>query len=236
MRRSLGLGLGVMLAGLVTAPAQAETVIVAGTDALVWDKPVVDIKPNDTVEWTFPNTVQFHNVAIEFSSGVVRSLGGAPAPPFSQAFPAEGEYGFVCEVHRDTMRGVVRVSAVTSPPPPPPPPPPLSAQAFDNDAPTVVPAESNVTLDEAKPRLSSVSAKRVAKRAARVRFRVSENADVSVVVKRGARTVKRASASGTGTGSLTLRGLRAGRYTVQVRATDVAGNRSSRRTVRLVVR
>ena len=42
--------------------------------------------------------------------------------------------------------------------------------------------------------------------------------------------------SGTGTGSLTVRGLKAGKYSVQVRATDIAGNRSSLRKLTLNVR
>lgn len=235
MRRSLGLGLGLALTALIAAPAQADTVSVIGTDALVWDKPVVDVKPGDTVEWSFPNTAQFHNVLIEFPlpKGPVKSVGGLPAPPFSQVFDTAGEFTFLCEVHKDTMRGVVRVNAVA---PPPPPPPPLSAQAYDNTEATVLPAEAGVTFDKAKPKLSAVSAKRVAKGAARVRLRVSENSDVSVAFKRGGRTVKSGSVSGRGTRALTVRGLKAGKYSVQVRATDIAGNRSSLRKLTLNVR
>ena len=121
-----------------------------------------------------------------------------------------------------------------------PPPPvvvlPLSQQPYANDDAAILPAERNVTLDTSKPGLSSVSAKRVAKGSARVRFKVSEDSDVSVSFKRGGRTVKSALASGTGTRSVTVRGLKAGRYTVQVRATDIAGNRSKLRTLRLNVR
>ena len=69
-----------------------------------------------------------------------------------------------------------------------------------------------------------------------MRFKVSEESDVSVAFKRGGRTVKSGTASGNGTRALTVRGLRAGRYTIQVRATDIAGNRSSLRTLRLNVR
>ena len=76
----------------------------------------------------------------------------------------------------------------------------------------------------------------MAKGAARVRLRVSEDSDVSVIFKRGGRTIKSGTVSGTGTRSLTVRGLRAGRYSVQVRATDIAGNRSSLRKLSLNVR
>jgi plastocyanin len=235
VRRSLGLGLGFALTALIAAPAHADTVSVIGTDALVWDKPVVDIKPGDIVEWSFPNTAQYHNVMIEFPlpKGTVKSVGGLPAPSFSQDFPDTGEFTFLCEVHQDTMRGVVRVNAVA---PPPPPPPPLSAQAYDNTEATILAAEAGVTFDKTKPKLSSVSAKRVAKGAARVRLRVSEDSDVSVAFKRGGKTIKSGTVSGSGARSLTVRGLKAGRYSVQVRATDIAGNRSSLRKLTLNVR
>ena len=231
MRRALVLGLGLVLAA--AAPAQAEEVVVTGTDALAWDKTDVPIKPGDTVTWQFPGTAQFHNVAIQFPEGLVRSTGSVPAPPFSQTFDRDGTYEFVCEVHRDTMRGTVRVSAGELPPAAEPP---LSAQAYHNDNGAVGPLETNVKVDKAKPRLSSVSARRSGKRAARVRFKVSEDSDVTVAFKRGGRTVKSARASGTGTRWVTVRGLQAGRYVVQVRATDIAGNRSKLRTLRLSVR
>ena len=86
-----------------------------------------------------------------------------------------------------------------------------------------------MTFDTAKPKLSSVSAKRVAKGAARVRLRVSEDSDVSVAssvtvdgeVRHGVRHRH----------ALADRARPEGRqYTIQVRATDIAGNRSSLRT------
>jgi plastocyanin len=233
MRRSLaGLALAFGL-GVAAAPAQADETVVSGRDDLTWDKSVVDIKPGDSVRWTFPGTVQFHNVWSDSPNWNLRFPGGAPSPDVVQAFADEGDYVFVCQVHADTMRGVIRVASV---PPPPPPPPPPSAQAYNNDDAAAVPLESNVKVDKTKPRLASVSARRAGKRAARVRFKVSEDADVTVAFKRGRRTIKSAGASGTGTRSVTVRGLRAGRYVLQVRATDVAGNRSKLRTLRLTVR
>jgi plastocyanin len=235
VRRSAGIALGLALSAVVAAPAQADTVAVAGLDTLTWDKPVVDVKPNDTVVWTFGGTTQFHNVWSEGINWVpeLRSPLGAPAPDAMYTFTEVGEYAFLCQVHPDTMRGVVRVSVA---PPPPTPEPPLSEQAFLNDDAAPVAPETAVTLDTSKPGLASVAARRVAKGAARVRFKVSENSDVSVAFKRGGRTVKSAVASGTGTRGVTVRGLRAGRYVVQVRATDIAGNRSKLRTLRLDVR
>lgn len=239
MRRSLGFALGLAVSAAVAAPAQADTVTVAGLDTLVWDKPTVDIKPGDSVVWTFPGTTQFHNVWSENTPTTtpwpteLRSPLGAPAPdtqPYT--FEAEGTYNFFCQVHPDTMRGVVRVGAAAATPVVVP----LSQQPLDNNEGAAVPLETNVRVDSSKPGLSSVSARRVSKGAARVRFKVSEASDVSVAFKRGGRTVKSATASGSGTRSVTVRGLRAGRYTIQVRATDIAGNRSKLRTLTLTVR
>ena len=58
---------------------------------------------------------------------------------------------------------------------------------------------------------------------------------ITIAFKHGNRIVKRAETSGTGTRTILVRDrrLRPGRYRVQVRATDVAGNRSPLRTVRL---
>ena len=70
-----------------------------------------------------------------------------------------------------------------------------------------------------------------------MRLRVSEDSDVSVGVQaRRTHGGSPARSSGTGTRSLTVRGLKAGRYSVQVRATDIAGNRSSLRKLTLNVR
>jgi hypothetical protein len=70
-----------------------------------------------------------------------------------------------------------------------------------------------------------------------VRFRLSEPARVTIKVKRGRRTVKTKRVNARkGTRSATVRGLRAGRYRIEVRARDLAGNPSRVRRARLSVR
>ena len=233
MRRAVPIAIGLAL--FVAAPAQAQepAATFTGLDTLTWDKTDVTIEPGQSVRWTFPGTTQFHNVWSDTGPwpALLRSPLGAPAPDVVQAFADVGDYAFFCQVHPDTMRGVVHVGTSTAPVVVP-----LSQQAFNNDDTAVLPAEAGVTFDKAKPKLSSVSVKRVAKGAARVRLRVSEDSDVSVTFKRGGRTVKSGTVSGTGAGSLTVRGLKAGKYSVQVRATDIAGNRSSLRKLTLNVR
>lgn len=234
MRRALiALGAAAAGFGVAAAPAQADTVVIAGTDALVWEPSLVDIKPGDTVTWTFAGTTQYHNVWSASPNWSVQSPGGVPAPDFSYTFEAEGTYDFYCQVHPDTMRGTVRVAAA---PPPPPPPPPPSAQPFGNDAGEPLTIESNVKLDKTRPRLSRLSARRAGKRAARVRFRVSEQSDVTVRFKRGKRTIKTAETSADGVGTIRVRGLRPGSYRILVRATDLAGNRAKSRTLHLNLR
>jgi hypothetical protein len=117
---------------------------------------------------------------------------------------------------------------------PPPPPPPLSEQPLPNDQTTPVVLE---LTDEARPRLRSVRVKRIA-HGARVRFRLSEPGSVTVRAKRGGQTVKARSlrVRRAGTRTLSLRGLRAGSYRIEVLARDLAGNRSRVAHARLTVR
>ena len=59
---------------------------------------------------------------------------------------------------------------------------------------------------------------------------------VDVRLKRGGKVIKRYAAAGKGTLAFTARSLKAGRYRVEVRAYDVAGNASSLKRVSLTVR
>jgi plastocyanin len=224
MKRVGGVALGLFFA--IGSPAWAADAVVHATDAPGWDVQVVDIQPGDSVTWMFDGTLQAHNV--QSAAGDWTSPVGVVPQPVEHRYDEVGTFRFVCQVHPDTMFGDVRVADV---PLPPPPPPPLSAQPFANDFGADVPAETGVSLDTAKPRLSAVSAK-----GRRVRFKVSEQSVVSVTVKRSGRKVKALAVAGSGTRGVTLSGLRAGRYVVQVRATDVAGNRSSPRTLRVTIR
>jgi hypothetical protein len=72
-----------------------------------------------------------------------------------------------------------------------------------------------------------------------VRFKLSETATVTVRVKRhgSTRTVKTGRVKAlAGTRTVTLRGLRKGRDTVELRAQDPAGNRSALRRLAVRVR
>jgi plastocyanin len=220
----VGLALGASL--VLASPAYGAEVVVHATDAPSWDRQLVDIQPGDSVTWSFDGTTQAHNV--QSGAGDWGSQVAVAGPAYTRQFTEAGTYHFVCQVHPDTMFGDVRVAEI---PPPPPPPPPLSAQPFTNDFTAPVPEETTVSVDRSAPRLSSVSASRK-----RVRFKVSEDAKVTVAVKHGGRRMKSLSTSGSGRRSVRLPNLRPGHYVIALRATDIAGNRSKTKQLRLTIR
>lgn len=236
MRRAVVAALVVL--GVSAPSAAAAPATVAGNDQLLFAPANVAVEPGETVTWTFAGTTQAHNVANNGSEPADAPWTAfttdpkVAAPPVSYTFTTPGVYKFICTVHTDTMVGTVTVGEGAIPQGSTPPP---SQQPFGNDATSPVTIEK-VSLDKAKPRLSSVSARRAATGAVRVRFRVNEQSEVQVRLKRGSRTIKTATARGTGTRSITVRGARAGRYRVEVRATDLAGNRSSLKRTSITVR
>ena len=242
MKRALALGFGLALVGV--APAQAADQVIDGRADLKWDKPEVTIAVGETVTWTFSDTTQFHNVQSDLPDtadatwNAFASPLAQPAATASYKFEQVGTYKFICIVHTSTMTGTVTVAAADAPlpTPTPTPPPPLSAQELKNDDATPVAVEK-VAVDKAKPKVSSVSAKRGAKRGSvRVRFRVNEQSDVRVRLKRGGKVVKTVLGAGTGAGFLDVTGVKAGRYSVEVLVTDVAGNRARLKKTSVTVR
>jgi plastocyanin len=229
VRRRIAFLLGCVVALGAAAPAAAAEVQVRGLDSLVFDKPEIAIAAGDTVTWTFEPTLP-HNVLAMSANWGHRSDPGTPAAPTSFTFTAEGVYEYVCEVHTSTMQGKVTVGS-----PPPPPPPPLSEQPFPNDG-AITPAAFEIGgLDRVKPTLRRVSARKSGNRV-RVSFRVGERSVVAVRFVRRGRTVKTKTTTAARDGSVTVRGLKPGRYAVGVRATDVAGNTSRARKVLLTLR
>jgi plastocyanin len=225
--------LGTTLALVASTPALGAEVVIRGLDVGTtpraaggpgWDLEEVTILPGDTVRWTFDGTTLPHNVVSTSANWNVKT--SYDAPGWTQVFGTPGRYDFVCDVHATTMYGTVVVGE--------PPPPPLSEQPFPNDG--VAPAALETGgLDRAQPKLRSVRVQRMG-RGARVEFRVSEPSVVTVRFKRGDKTVQTRKVSAAGTARATVRkGLRAGRYRVELRAEDLAGNRSGLQTARLTI-
>lgn len=231
MRRRTPLLLGTAIALAAASPASAADFQVQGLDTLVWDKPELTVAVGDTVTWSFPGTTQPHNVVATSANWAgFRGNAGIPGETKSFKFEAEGFYTYVCEIHATTMTGKVTVGA-----PPPPPPPPLSEQWYPNDSTLTAGAFETGGVDSTKPRLRSVKAKKSGKRV-KVSFRVSERSVVTVRFTRGGKAVKTKRAAVGRSGSVTVAGLKPGRYAVKVRATDVAGNASSSRRASFRIR
>ena len=95
-----------------------------------------------------------------------------------------------------------------------------------------MPANDQLTVFEVRdtvvPKLDRVKVSRV-KRGVKVRFRLSEGGKVTVKATRGRSVTTRRFEVAKGTRSVTLRGLRAGSYRVQVSAKDLAGNAAKAR-------
>jgi plastocyanin len=237
--------LAVTVAALAAAPAAQAQVFQAvdGTPAdnfnNRWSPQELTIRPGQTVTWSFTGTTGIHNVAStsanwDFDNGTPKS----GSPPASHPFPAPGVYTFVCEAHADPvtgtgMAGRVIVTDANGNPPPPPPPPPLSEQPFPNDAGAPTGLE---IADALPPRLTHVVT-RSRGHIAVVRFRIDEPAVVALRVKQARLTVKRRRAMLLkGRRTLTVRGLAAGRYRLDIIAHDLAGNRSRAKHSRVTVR
>ena len=109
-------------------------------------------------------------------------INGEPVagPPATYTFTTPGTYKFFCQLHAtpDAGRSGDRRGGH---PPPPPPPPPLSEQPFPNDypGPTVLEVRDTVA-----PTLDRVTVTR-ARKAAKVRVRLSEAGKVAVEPTRG---------------------------------------------------
>ena len=257
---------GVAWAGVAGAAEQADTTVTAGADR--WDKPSVQIQPGDTVTWHMGSQAP-HNLHAtndppqdpawnDFHKPSDADFDVAPADAtYEYTFEEEGEYTYVCKIHASTMTGTVVVSTdpveptpdptedpdpTTDPNPQPttsPTPTPTATPPADDHTQTPAPG-ATASTDKTAPRLSRVRLKGL-RRAARVSFRVSETATVTMrFKKRGARRVLRRARVQARAGKHTVRirsaKFKRGRYTVDLRAQDAMGNRSSLKRSNLRVR
>jgi plastocyanin len=220
---------------VLAAPSAAPAQVFQAVDDLTgennrWDPTSLTAHVGDTVTWRFDATQLVHNVLARSPNWTISSPPSDSDPrPVTYTFTTEGVYDFVCFYHESTMKGTVTVGS-----PPPPPPPPLSEQHFVNDQPS--PSVFEVA-DEKRPRLSRVRAANV-RGGARVRFRLSERARVTVRFKLAGVTVKAVRRTfRPGARRLTVRDPRMqGRYRIEVLARDLAGNRSRVKHAQVTVR
>jgi plastocyanin len=195
----------------------------------------VAIETGDTVTWNFDGSGVAHNAA---------AANDVPADPawgtyagqfvtsgaYDRRFTQPGTYEYVCQAHGG-MSGTITVTGdpietttatpsptVTTTPTPQP-----------SDPGTNTPPPTGGAQDLVKPTLRSIGAKGK-RRAVTVTFRLSENATVTIRVKRGRKVVKSVTkqiAAGKRTVSVRSSKLKKGRYKVEVRARDASGNVST---------
>jgi plastocyanin len=247
---TLALSGGIAWAGVAGAAEQADTTITAGVDR--WDKPSIQIEPGDTVTWNMgaqaPHNLKATNdppqdpAWNDFRKPTDADFDMAPADAtYEYTFEEEGEYTFVCKLHAGTMTGTVVVSTDPVEPTPDPPEDPEpttdpSPQPTTSPTPQPRPVDDHTSTpaptggtDVVKPRIAGVRVKAL-RRGARVRFRLSEPASVTITIKRRGKVYRTARVHApAGTRRVTVRGklLKRGRYVVQLRARDAMGNRSS---------
>jgi plastocyanin len=201
----MGRGALITLLALVAlaAPASADTkdVTVANNAFSPAD---LTVTQGDSVTWTFAGPDTNHSVTSNTTGqGSFDSDPGNPSPnhaggdKFSQDMIVVGEFTYFCKVHSN-MTGKITVTPKVNDPNGPP-------------ADTVAPKFGTPTVS-------------VKKRQAR--FTLDEDASVAVKLA-GPTRKKRTIAGKSGQNALKLpRKLKPGRYTLTLRATDAAGNRS----------
>jgi plastocyanin len=237
MRRSCGVVVVAVLGLAAHSPAAGAATVTVQTGFSAGPPASGSFTPNN-ISVTVGDTVTLVNGAA--GAGRPHDLiwqDGAPGfatapPPFtanvmpwtsSRTFTAAGDFPFVCSFHQTIgMTGVVHVAAPAPAPAPAPAQPP--------------PAPTTPVADVTAPVFTATA--KATRRAVTLRVRLSESSRITVVVRRGRRTIARKRFATPLTGRTTLRvpvRTRPGRLTVTVTAVDAAGN-TSRRTVRLRAR
>ena len=246
-----------VLAGVGAASAAENDVTVTADTTPAFTPAVVPIATGETVTWVFPSGD--HNVA---SSNDVpadprwKDFATATGEgPYTFQFVRSGTYTYYCQVHTQ-MTGVINVAGdpvgpdpTVTPTPTPTASPTATATATATPTATVAPpptstgttpAPTGTTVaDTTAPAVTGLRAA-VRRRSVRVRFTLDETSNVTVrLARRGARsalkTLRLQLRPGAQTVNVRSGRLARGRYVVDVRARDAAGNRSALRRASLRV-
>jgi len=221
---------GALLAAAPGVAGAAEVDVAALDDGnqFRFAPPDATAKVGDTVKWGFGQAGVPHNVnlvkpGVSPDDAAAHQLLGISAPhdaaTFSAVVDQPGVYLYYCSFHGGLapggMSGRVVVGDV-----PPPPPVDTGPAAQPNTSVFTGPFEEG---DFAPPVLSKVGV--LAKgRTVKVRYVLSEDATVTVALRRGKKVVKRAAFRGrkAGIGTVTVKKVPPGRFTALVTATDAA--------------
>ena len=213
-RRVVTVAIGVALAGACAGYAGAAGAAEERADQLIgvlggadWDKENVSVQTGESVTWRWAGTGVAHNVRGDTGPAADPNWAKEHAPfgtsgDATFTFTQPGEYRFVCDAHAATMNGIITVTGDPVEPTPVPTTVPTTPPAVPTARPTVTatPApdmNNRVTpapggsarTDTVAPAISKLKLKAVA-RGMKVSFSLSENAAVTMRVKKGKSTVK----------------------------------------------
>lgn len=223
-----------------------------------WDKKAVSVETGDTVTWSWQNASLPHNARGEAGPDtdpewLKQDSGIGSSGELVYTFVKPGEYRFICDVHPQTMTGTVTVTGepieatptpIRTPTPTRTPTPVPTTRPGGTATPAPAPGMADrdtpaprgaVRADTVAPAITGLKAK-ARTRGAKVSFKLSESAAVTLRVKRAKRTVKTVRGSyRAGSGSVTLRRMARGTYRVEIEARDARGNRAAvqRKTVKV---
>jgi plastocyanin len=242
----------IAVAGVAGAAQDTE---IDALDSNQWSAPAVSVATGDSVTWNFAGT-STHNVVSTNDNdrdarwspfaykGDFQAVSDGSSTTYT--FYKSGTYTYQCQFHGG-MTGTIEVTGQDqdipsqTPTPTPTPtatPPGGGTQPSPSPTPddhTSTPAPSPAA-DTTRPAISRVKL-RALKHAARVRFRLSEPATVTLSLRKGKRTVRSLHLQArAGTRTVTVRRLAKARYTVMLRARDAMGNRSAMKRSPLRIR
>ena len=214
--------------GAAAAPAQAADVTISNFQFMPAS---ITIAQGDTVKWTWSGPDTNHSVtsrpgqADSFDSdpgNTPSSLDHPPGDTFSHTFNTPGGFSYICKVHSN-MVGRVMVNGPGGPGGQDPPPD------------TTAPKFSKVSVTAG--RKCKKGQKNCKGRPTVLRFNLSEAATVKVrVPKHKAANVTRAGKAGSNTIKFSTSKLPPGKWTLNLSATDAAGNTSPVKPVSVKVR
>lgn len=207
------LTLGTVLA--VSAPAFAADQTVNATSSNTFTPSSVTINQNEKVTWR--NQGGYHNVVFDDGSYAEPSEPSFSAWTVDRTFPNAGTFKYHCEFHGTSMSGTVVVQGAQQPPPP----------GGDTTAPDID------DLKIAPSTFCNRKTKTCKRTGAQIRFSIDEDAKVS------GRIVRRKDGRKVGSLSLTAtagaaefdfagKGLRLGKYRLELFPRDAAGNRAAK--------
>jgi plastocyanin len=240
------------VAGASQRAAADETIATDAGTAFI--PPDVAISTGDTVTWNFSaagvhNAASSNDVPADPNWKDFRTSDAPSRGTYSYTFTQPGSYTYLCEVHGG-MSGTITVTGTPVTPTPTPSATPTTTpsstptatptpQPTATPTPTATPDDHTTTpapvsiasADSAAPVLSGLHLKAL-RRGARVTFKLSEPATVTLrFKKRGSskvvHTERLQARPGTRTVTVKSARLKRGRYTVELLARDATGNTSS---------